>query len=470
MRPRRPVPQSNSVIESMVQRVINGGKTLLAQAGLPGCFWRYAVQYACFARNITLVYFGHTPWEKRFGKAWNGPMIPFGAQVRFKPSAVGFQKSSKFLRDTVPGVFMGLHLLTGDVWKRDHLVVELADFVDVDLHDEALRSACHVRVQRVPEVRAEPQVFPLRKRYVWVNDTLEGLRARQPDYEQAPELEGLTGQSGLSREVLRSLAEAAEDDPTWDISDELDLPTRRRPLAAPAVIETDPQVEHTGADRTLVCALCMENGDAIPKGRDGVHSPIATTFTGAHGPRSSILDILTAPAIAKGHTPLPTDTGGEAVAAATRWSSCTAPPMEVDPPSQVVHRQKNPAFIFPVNACVARTVGKQEMLTHPKAIAAMESEWTRLRQQGDRGVWDESMVCEWSDVKAQAMKNGQTAHMGRIFELCFEKHPELPESNPLRKFKGRVVFQGNNVKDQSWKAAMFHEVALSCNYGGRQSS
>jgi hypothetical protein len=41
--------------------------------------------------------------------------------------------------------------------------------------------------------------------------------------------------------------------------------------------------------------------------------------------------------------------------------------------------------------------------------------------------------------------------VGRIFEICVERASELPEGHKDRKFKGRVVFQGNNVKDESWE-------------------
>ena len=49
--------------------------------------------------------------------------------------------------------------------------------------------------------------------------------------------------------------------------------------------------------------------------------------------------------------------------------------------------------------------------------------------------------------------------MGRIFEICVEKGFELPVGDPNRKYKGRVVFQGNNVKDQNWQAALFNEMS-----------
>jgi hypothetical protein len=54
---------------------------------------------------------------------------------------------------------------------------------------------------------------------------------------------------------------------------------------------------------------------------------------------------------------------------------------------------------------------------------------------------------------------GETYHFGRAHELCYEKNSELPESNPRRKMKGRVVFLGDQVRDQDGNAAMFQELA-----------
>eukprot|EP00975_Prorocentrum_lima_P008390 1792565-Prorocentrum_lima.AAC.1 len=47
------------------------------------------------------------------------------------------------------------------------------------------------------------------------------------------------------------------------------------------------------------------------------------------------------------------------------------------------------------------------------------------------------------------------------FAILVENNHELDGSNTLRKFKGRVVFQGNNVKDENWDIAMFRELSSS---------
>ena len=64
-------------------------------------------------------------------------------------------------------------------------------------------------------------------------------------------------------------------------------------------------------------------------------------------------------------------------------------------------------------------------------------------------------VREWAQVAADAERKGEVVHVGRIFEICVEKGSELPKGDPGRKFKGRTVFQGNEVRDQDWDYAKF---------------
>ena len=84
----------------------------------------------------------------------------------------------------------------------------------------------------------------------------------------------------------------------------------------------------------------------------------------------------------------------------------------------------------------------------------MLKEWEKLRKAG---CWD---------VSREAKASGRKAHVSRIFEICVEKGSELPENDPGRKFKGRVVFQGNDVKDENWDVAIFSGVILVTRYYG----
>ena len=56
---------------------------------------------------------------------------------------------------------------------------------------------------------------------------------------------------------------------------------------------------------------------------------------------------------------------------------------------------------------------------------------------------------------------GKKAHFGMVAELCFEKGSELLPGDPERKFKGRHVFLGDNVKDEFFNWAEFENLGSS---------
>ncbi len=119
------------------------------------------------------------------------------------------------------------------------------------------------------------------------------------------------------------------------------------------------------------------------------------------------------------------------------------------------HNTKNPTSRASYNALVARILSKREIAASDGARVALKLEWNKLKAQG---VWDVTRVKPWSRVANEARSSGKTVHVGRIFEICVEKNCELPLEDLRRKFKGRVVFQGNQVKDENFEAAMFQEM------------
>ena len=141
------------------------------------------------------------------------------------------------------------------------------------------------------------------------------------------------------------------------------------------------------------------------------------------------------------------------------------PCMPTVPMSSHQHRDKIPAShaltaeqVQEAMAMVARPVGRKELLADPQAQASLDVEWEKLMK---KKAWDMSSVREWEEVSKEAAKRGKKAHVGKIFEICVEKGSELPKGNPLRKFKGRTVFQGNNVKDENNDTALFSELGSS---------
>ena len=107
---------------------------------------------------------------------------------------------------------------------------------------------------------------------------------------------------------------------------------------------------------------------------------------------------------------------------------------------------------------VARAVSKSEYSRSEEATGAILKEWTKLREAG---CWREDKVQEWADVKRRAQQNGEEVHVGSLHELCMEKGSELPPDHEDRKFKGRVVFLGDRVRDAYGHAAVFDELSSS---------
>ena len=128
------------------------------------------------------------------------------------------------------------------------------------------------------------------------------------------------------------------------------------------------------------------------------------------------------------------------------------------------HRKKLDNALSFLNACVARPVSKAEIQKHPEAILAMKKEWSRLMS---KGTWTFKEIIPWHVLAANARRNNKTIHLGRIFGLMVEKGSELERmlpdgtKNPARKYKYRVVFQGNNVVDQHWETALFQDLGSS---------
>ena len=124
-------------------------------------------------------------------------------------------------------------------------------------------------------------------------------------------------------------------------------------------------------------------------------------------------------------------------------------------PDDSAHRRKLGQRSQPFNACVARPVNKTEIASAPAAQQAMKVEWDRLRA---KHVWDETIVREWDDVANEARQASVEANLGYLFGLCTEKNSEQPLGHPSRKYKGRVVLQGNRVVSQNWQRAIFEDL------------
>lgn len=90
----------------------------------------------------------------------------------------------------------------------------------------------------------------------------------------------------------------------------------------------------------------------------------------------------------------------------------------------------------------------------PKAKASLGKERGEL--------WDHSFVdLEIVRPRQQVIDSGKPAHSGSVMELCHKKHAELNRLESEEELKARVVFNGDQVKDETGFSAVFPEQGAS---------
>ena len=78
--------ETNEIAERAVRRVKEGTSAVLLQSGLNESWWADSMECYTYLRNVTdLLSDGKTPYERRFGQPFRGPIIPFGSLVEYHP-------------------------------------------------------------------------------------------------------------------------------------------------------------------------------------------------------------------------------------------------------------------------------------------------------------------------------------------------------------------------------------------------
>ena len=467
------VSKSNAVAERNLRSVLEGTRVNLEQAGLHHSYWSYAARHWCMAHNIQDHPEILSPWELRFGEKFKEPNIPFGARIdywtgpKLKP-----KKDLRFDPTSNPGVFLGYAMQPGFVWRNEFLVASLKDFMEKEFNES-------VQVVRVNQLTVPdgPFVYPLKGRYKAIREglyeslsldappdpkkidaqTIEDLVAPRKAVEPGPvegeeEFEQLMREAGLKSDDIEVIDPKtgksefiSKDDPSYydasgfkgrrykGSSKPKDIPTFLWRGASKAARER--------AKREALLKEAAEKHDAaVAKERKY---------------NNRVIDRFATSAVKESKNAEPSD------------DFVPAMPVTCNPGGSHggnhCHRDKLKdqselmCFHFS-NALVARPVGQKEINNTPAAQAALDKEWNNLTS---KGAWDYSTVREWDDVSREAIKNKTKVHVGKIFEICVEKGSKLPQGDPMRKFKGRTVFQGNNVKDEAADVALFAELGSS---------
>ena len=95
--------ETNGIAERAVRGVKVGTSAVLFQSGLKESWWADSMECYTYLRDVTdLLSDGKTPCERRFGKPFEGPVVPFGS------------------------------IWTGGIWKNDALVADLEELETMD--------------------------------------------------------------------------------------------------------------------------------------------------------------------------------------------------------------------------------------------------------------------------------------------------------------------------------------------------
>ena len=131
-------------------------------------------------------------------------------------------------------------------------------------------------------------------------------------------------------------------------------------------------------------------------------------------------------------------------------------------PAEEHHSEKVVKVAKFINAMASRPVGRAEMLSNTQAMGSMKKEWKGLI---DQGVFDLSVIREYYDVAREAKQKNEEVHMARAHGVIVEKHSQLSEEDPRRKYKARGVVLGNQIKNQTSDAELFQDLGRSFQMG-----
>ena len=74
-------------------------------------------------------------------------------------------------------------------------------------------------------------------------------------------------------------------------------------------------------------------------------------------------------------------------------------------------------------------------------------------------TWDDASACDADELIRQSRVLSQDIRIAELMVLCGVKHAELDESK--QRYKGRIVYRGDRVLNQTGDVVLFTEVATS---------
>ena len=118
--------ETNGKSERGVPRIEDGTSAVLLQSGSDKKWRADSMECCCFLRNVhDLLADGKTPYERRFGEPFTGPIIPFGSMIEYnRVFAKDQSRLHQFGNNVLSGIFPGYALYAGRIWKGDVMVAD----------------------------------------------------------------------------------------------------------------------------------------------------------------------------------------------------------------------------------------------------------------------------------------------------------------------------------------------------------
>ena len=483
------ISKTNAIAERNVRAIIEGTRTNLEQAGLHHSYWPHAAKHYCMAHNITDHPDYYSPWKVRFGQDFPGPYLPFGCQVNFwtgprnRPN-----KPLKFEPTSRAGICLGYPIHPDFLWRHEFLVIPLRDLMEKD-YDQPIAP---LRVNQIKCPDGEFSFPMVERHFLHMNGVMPGLEyapeTPDPAALDAPLLEEdlpaeMPGQDDIDdQELAENLGKLIKDSPEKGPASEemvkvIDLKTSkdtfvpkdggahydaggvkaRRYSGSSKPDSIPPFLWKTMSTKQRRLAIIKDEREKARKAL--LDEPVSedpeassskarpATTAGLEDEFSNIPLMPVAPCVGDHSKEETVEDALDVV---------VLPALSANPEIGQHRCKILQAHLHPViHAMVARPVGRKEIESNADAQKPIDVEWHNLES---KGAWDYNTVREWSQVVKEAKGRSEKVHVGKIFEICVEKGSELQKGNPLRKFKGRTVFQGNNVKDENAEQALFAEL------------
>ena len=105
----------------------------MLQSGLDENWWADSMECCTYLRKVTdLLSDGKTPYERRFGQPFNGPIMTFGSLVEYYPISEKDQsRIHQFGKKILPS-FLGYALYAGRILKGDIMAADIEELETMD--------------------------------------------------------------------------------------------------------------------------------------------------------------------------------------------------------------------------------------------------------------------------------------------------------------------------------------------------